>query len=38
MSELLEKILTDASSRDDADMPILASSLAEDFLPWAGLE
>ncbi len=35
MGELLQKILTDTSARDAADMPELASQAAENYLPWA---
>lgn len=34
MSELIEKILTDTSARDCADLSVLASSVTENFLPW----
>lgn len=37
MSELLEKILNDESSRDEAELTVLASSLSEDFLPWGDI-
>lgn len=38
MSELLQKILNDSSARDAVDMPVLASNMTDDFLPWGGEE
>lgn len=35
MSELLQLVLTDASARDNSQLPALASSMASDFAPWA---
>jgi hypothetical protein len=35
MSELLQRVLTDASARDHTTLPTLASGMAEKFLPWA---
>jgi len=35
MSELLQRVLTDAAARDGITMPTLASGMAEKFLPWA---
>jgi hypothetical protein len=37
MSELLELVLNDTAARDDSAMPVLASSMAEKFLPWNDL-
>lgn len=34
MNELLERLLNDASARDAAELPSLASAVAEDFIPW----
>jgi hypothetical protein len=38
MKELLAKILTDTSARSSSDLSVLASSLADEYLPWGGSE
>ena len=34
MSELLQLVLTDASARDESELPALASTMASKFAPW----
>lgn len=38
MSELLQQVLTDTASRSGEELPQIASNMAEQFLPWGGLE
>jgi hypothetical protein len=35
MSELLQRVLTDASVRDSKTLPATAAAVAGEFLPWA---
>ena len=38
MKELLEKVLTDESARDGATLPAVASTMADEYLPWGAVE
>lgn len=38
MNELLELVLNDATARDDAALPALASEMADKFLPWSSVD